>query len=127
MCITASDSVGVYNCNASGVIEYYNNRAAELWGRKPMLGDTDQKFCGSHKLYRADGSYMLHEQCPMADVLAGKVVGIFDAEVHIERPDGSRIITIVNIAPLIDDGGLIVGAVNSFFQRGNIFRGAPSK
>lgn len=52
----------------------------------------------------------------MADVLAGKVSGIYDAEVHIERPDGSRVIVIVNIAPLIDDSGDIVGAVNSFYE-----------
>lgn len=39
----------------------------------------------------------------MGDVLSGKVAGIHDAEVHIERPDGSRVIVIVNIAPLTDD------------------------
>jgi hypothetical protein len=34
----------------------------------------------------------------MGDVLSGKIPGTHDAEVHIERPDGSRIIVIVNIA-----------------------------
>ena len=28
----------------SGVIRDYNNRAAELWSRKPELGDTDERF-----------------------------------------------------------------------------------
>ena len=113
---SASDSIAVYCCDATGVITYYSNSAAELWGRKPAIGDTDERFCGSHMLYRVDGSFMPHDKCPMADVLAGKVSGVFDAEVHIERPDGSRVIVIVNIAPLIDDKGAIVGAVNSFCE-----------
>jgi signal transduction histidine kinase len=108
--------VAVYSCDVSGVIRDYNNRAAELWGRKPELGDTDERFCGSFKLYRPDGSFMPHEQCPMGDVLTGKVPGTHDAEVHIERPDGSRIIVIVNIAPLKDDLGEITGAINCFYD-----------
>ena len=108
--------VAVYSCDVSGVIRDYNHRAAELWGRKPELGDTDERFCGSFKLYRPDGSFMPHEQCPMGDVLTGKVPGTHDAEVHIERPDGSRIIVIVNIAPLKDDRGKITGAINCFYD-----------
>jgi len=108
--------VAVYSCDASGVIRDYNNRAAELWGRKPEPGDTDERFCGSFKLYRPDGSFMPHEQCPMGDVLTGKVPGVHDAEVHIERPDGSRIIVIVNIAPLKDNRGKITGAINCFYD-----------
>ena len=108
--------MGVYSCDASGVIQYYNNRAAELWGRRPLVGDTDERFCGSFALYRADGRFMPHEHCPMAEVLSGKAPGVFDAEVHIQRPDGSRVVVIVNIAPMIDDGGDIVGAINSFYD-----------
>jgi len=108
--------VAVYSCDASGVIRDYNNRAAELWGRKPERGDTDERFCGSFKLYRPDGSFMPHEQCPMGDVLTGKISGTHDAEVHIERPDGSRIVVIVNIAPLRDERGEITGAINCFYD-----------
>jgi len=75
--------VAVYSCDASGLIRDYNNRAAELWGRKPEPDDTDERFCGSFKLYRPDGSFMPHEQCPMGDVLTGKIPGTHDAEVHI--------------------------------------------
>lgn len=108
--------VAVYSCDASGVIREYNSRAAELWGRRPEVGDTDERFCGSFRMYRPDGSYMPHEQCPMGDVLTGKVEGIHDGEVHIERPDGSRIIVIVNIAPLKNDGGEVIGAINCFYD-----------
>lgn len=112
-----SESTGIYTCDSTGVITYYNNRAAELWGRKPAIDDTDERFCGAHMLYRVDGSFMPHDKCPMAEVLAGKVSGVYDAEVQVERVDGSRVVVIVNIAPLIDDNGAIVGAVNSFFER----------
>ena len=108
--------VGIYSCDASGVIQYYNNRAAELWGRRPTIGDTDERFCGSFMLYRADGRFMPHEQCPMADVLSGKVSGVYNSEVHIKRENGTRVIVIVNIAPMIDDDGGVVGAVNSFYD-----------
>jgi PAS domain-containing protein len=110
------DPVGVYSCDALGVITYCSDRAVQLWGRRPEIGDTAKLFCGAHKLYRTDGSYMPHDQCPMADVLSGKVAAVHDTEVHIERPDGSRVVAIVNIAPLIDDRGQIVGAINSFYE-----------
>lgn len=108
--------IAVYSCDASGVIREYNNRAAELWGRTPASGDTDERFCGSFKMYRPDGSFVPHEQCPMGDVLCGKVPGIHDGEVHIERPDGSRVLVIVNIAPLTDERGDITGAINCFYD-----------
>src|SRR5580698_2717945 len=40
----------VYVCDAEGVVVAYNRRAAELWGRTPEPGDTDEKYCGAHKL-----------------------------------------------------------------------------
>ena len=42
--------VAVYSCDASGVIHDYNSRAVELWGRKPEVGDTDERFCGSFRM-----------------------------------------------------------------------------
>jgi hypothetical protein len=50
----------------------------------------------------------------MGDVLTGKVTGMHGGEVHIERPDGSRII--VNISPLKNDRGEITGAINCFYD-----------
>jgi signal transduction histidine kinase len=37
-----------------------------------------------------------------------------DEEVIIERPDGSRVTVLVNIAPLFDGNGALIGAVNCF-------------
>jgi PAS domain S-box-containing protein len=108
--------VAVYSCDASGVIQDFNPRAAELWGRTPKRGDTDETFCGSYKLHRPDGTFMPHDQCPMAEVLSGRIPETRDGEVHIERPDGSRVIVLVNIRPLKNQAGEITGALNYFFD-----------
>ena len=108
--------VAIYSCDASGVIRDFNRRAAELWGREPALGDNNERFCGSFKLFRPDGRYMPREQCPMADVLSGKMPEARDVEVHVERPDGTRITAVVNIRPLKNQRGEITGAINSFID-----------
>ena len=108
--------VAVYSCDTSGVIQEFNRHASKLWGREPALGDTDGRFCGSFKLFHPDGSFMPHEQCPMADVLSGKSSEIRNAEVLIERPDGSRITAIVNISPLKNQHGEITAAINCFYE-----------
>ncbi len=108
--------VAVYSCDASGVIQEFNRRAVELWGREPVLGDTDKRFCGSFKLFRPDGSFMPHEQCPMSEVVAGTLAEACDAEVVIERPDGSRITVVVNIRPLKNERGDLIGAINCFYD-----------
>ena len=108
--------VAVYSCDAAGVILKFNRRATELWGREPAPGDTDQRFCGSFKMFRPDGSFMPHEQCPMAEVVAGAVSEVRDGEVHIERPDGTRVTVVVNIRPLKNQHGEIAGAINCFYD-----------
>jgi two-component system CheB/CheR fusion protein len=108
--------VAVYSCDTSGEIRQFNRRAAELWGRAPAVGDTDERFCGSYKLFRPDGSFMPHEQCPMAEVLSGKISEAHDAEVSIERPDGSQVVVVVNIRPLKSRRGEVTGAINCFYD-----------
>ena len=106
----------VYSCDTKGVIQDFNRRAAQLWGRAPVLGDTTEKFCGSLKLFRPDGTFMPHAQCPMAEVVSGKRPEVRDAEVIIERADGSRIIVVVNIRPLENEHGAVTGAINCFYD-----------
>jgi signal transduction histidine kinase len=88
----------------------------ELWGRQPAPGDTDERFCGSFKMFRPDGSFMPHELCPMAEVVNGKIRAMRDVEVIIERPDGSRVSVVVNIRPLKNEQGEVTGAINCFYD-----------
>jgi PAS domain S-box-containing protein len=108
--------MAVYTIDTSGVIRDFNRQAAELWGREPVLGDTDQRFFGSFKMFRSDGSFMPHDQCPMAEVVSGKVSAVHNGEVLIERPDGSHVTVLVNIRPLKNDRGEITGAINCFYD-----------
>jgi PAS domain S-box-containing protein len=106
--------VAVYMCEApSGVITYYNSRAAKIWGRAPIVGDTDESFGVFFRLFRIDGTPLSYLETPMAQVLNG-VAPVRNQEVIIERSDGSRITTLANIDALIDDTDRIVGAINVF-------------
>jgi signal transduction histidine kinase len=103
----------VYVCDAEGVVVAYNLRATELWGRTPAPGDTDEKYCGAHKLFHSNGMALPHHETPMETVLRTRTPAR-NMEVVIERPDTSRITAVVNIAPLFGDDGKLVGAVNCF-------------
>lgn len=104
---------GVYTCDAEGCITYYNHRAAELWGREPKLGDEQAKFCGAFRLWQADGSPLEHVQTAMAEAVQ-KGVSFRNLEVMLEQPNGTRLVANVNIDPLFDTEGKIVGAINVF-------------
>ena len=96
-----------------GVIAWFNSRAAQLWGRTPVIGDTDERFCGALTLYHSDGSYMAHCDTPVALALETGA-SVHEEEVVIERPDGSRVTVWVHIDPIRDKDGTIVGVVNFF-------------
>ena len=96
-----------------GVIAWFNSRAADLWGRVPALDDTDERFCGAYRLYRADGTYMAHGDTPVALALETGA-SVHEQEVVIERPDGSRVTVSVHIDPIRDQHGAVVGVVNFF-------------
>jgi PAS domain S-box-containing protein len=103
----------VYICAADGVIVRHNRRAAELWGRAPKVGDSDERFCGSLRLHTLKGRSLPHARTPMATALrTGESQR--DQEVVIERPDGSRIVASVQIDTLKDAYGRVQGAINCF-------------
>jgi PAS domain-containing protein len=82
--------MAAYVVRADGVVIWYNARAAELWGRKPAIGDTDERFCGAHTLYHPDGTHMAHCDTPVALALSTGI-SVLEEEVVIGRPDGSRV------------------------------------
>src|SRR5260221_3819025 len=100
----------VYACEApSGRITYYNAQAAKLWGRNPRLGE--ERFSGAFRLWLPNGSPLAHDETSMAQAMRdGRAVR--NAEVIIEQPGGTRVTVLVDIDPLFDSSGHIVGAVN---------------
>jgi PAS domain S-box-containing protein len=103
----------IYICDRNGRLLRYNRRAAELWGRSPKLGDPNQLFCGSYRMFRPDGSPLPHHECPMVDTLRTGI-SVRQQEVHIERPDGLRGVALVDIEAVRDRDGNIIGAINCF-------------
>jgi PAS domain S-box-containing protein len=95
--------------DAEGCLTFYNQAAAELWGYRPELGSA--KWCGSWRLYWADGRPMAHEECPMAVALKeGRPVR--GEEAIAERPDGTRVRFAPYPTPLTDAEGKVTGAIN---------------
>ena len=105
--------VAVYVCDKAGIIQNYNERAVELWGREPRPGDPAHRHCSSLRLYTPDGKLVPHEESKMVEALRTGIE-VRDLEAVIERSDGSRRTVLVNIVPLRNAGGELIGAMNCF-------------
>lgn len=101
--------VAVYTTDAEGRLTFFNEAAAELWGRRPTLGE--DLWCGSYRILWPDGTPLPHDECPMAMALKENrpVRGV---EAIAERPDGTRFNFIPFPTPLRDTRGNVIGAVN---------------
>ncbi|MEP6890360.1 MAG: PAS domain S-box protein, partial [Nitrospirota bacterium] len=99
----------VYTCDERGRILLYNQAAVALWGREPQVGK--DLWCGSWKIYRPDGAALPLDECPMAITLR-EGVAIRDAEIVIERPDGTRRHVLAHPEPVRNAGGVVIGAIN---------------
>jgi PAS domain S-box-containing protein len=98
-------------CDTRGRIVQYNRRAVEFWGRPPQPGDTHEEFTASSKFFDAAGRLLT--QSKLAEVLeTGRAIR--DEEVTVERPNGARIVMVINVDPLLDAEGRLVGAVSCF-------------
>jgi PAS domain S-box-containing protein len=69
------------------------------------------RWCVTWRLYWPDGTWLPHDQCPMAIALKENrpVRGV---EAVAERPDGTRIAFMPFPTPLHDTSGVLVGGVN---------------
>jgi len=102
-------AAAVYTCDQNGFIKSYNKAAVDLWAREPVIGK--DLWCGSWKIYEADGTPLSLDTCPMAIALKeGKSVRGY--EVVVERPDGQRRNVMPYPDPIFNSSGEVVGAVN---------------
>ena len=100
--------VALYTTDAAGRITFYNEAAAQLWGRRPELGE---EWCGSWHLFWPDGRPMAHEECPMATAIKERRP-IRGAMAIASRPDGTRVAFEPYPTPLLGRDGELLGAVN---------------
>jgi PAS domain S-box-containing protein len=106
--------VAIFSCDRKGIIQNYNRRAIELWGRTPRSGEDGEPFSDLLKVY-ANGRLLPHAESPIFEVLRGAVV-VKDQDVFIEGPDGSQIAAAVTFVPLKDSKGDISGAITAFYD-----------
>ena len=103
--------IATFICDAGGSILQYNRRAVEIWGSAPTPRQTHEDFSLDSRFLMTDGE-------PAARSLLAEVLAsghpVRDAERMLERPDGSQVILSINIDPLRNDKGELVGAVNCF-------------
>jgi PAS domain S-box-containing protein len=100
--------IPTFVCDAEGRILQYNRRAVDVWAREPAPGQTHDSFISGAKLYETDGtpaprsllSGVLETGEPVHDVLR-----------RVRRPDGKTIVVSVNIEPLRNARGEVIGAV----------------
>lgn len=102
--------IGFFTCDALGRLTYFNKAAEELWGRTPLL--YKEYWSGAWKTYFPDGTGMLPEESPMALALnSGQAKK--NAELLIERPDGSLRMLLVFSQPQFDDHGQLTASHNT--------------
>src|SRR5881628_1456656 len=99
----------VYTTDTDGAVTYWNRSCVEFAGREPQLGR--DRWCVTWHLYTTAGEPLGHDKCPMAQAILQKRP-IRDVIAIAERPDGSRVAFRPYPTPLLDEHGVLTGAVN---------------
>jgi len=107
--VLATLAAPIYTTDAEGSITFYNRACIHFAGRTPTLGE--DRWCVTWKLYGEDGTFLPHEDCPMAVAIKEKR-SVRGAVAAAERPDGTRVMFTPYPTPLIGEDGDIIGAVN---------------
>lgn len=101
--------VAVYTTDAEGRITLYNEAAAAFAGRRAE--PAKERWCITHRLYRPDGTFLPHDECPMAVALrTGEPQ--HGVEAIAERPDGTRAWFIPHPTVVRDASGDVIGGIN---------------
>ena len=105
--------IATFVCDARGTILQYNKAAVEIWGHAPEPGETHEQFTADVRFFDIDGKPL--ERSGFADVMvSGRAAR--DLERIVERADGSRVIVSLNIDPLRNAKGEVIGAVSCFLD-----------
>ncbi len=105
--------IATFICDAKGTILQYNRHAVAIWGHVPQLGETHEQFTANARFFDIDGTPL--QRSELAEVLAtGKPAR--DVERIVKRMDGNEVIVSLNIDPLRNAKGELIGAVNCFLD-----------
>lgn len=102
--------LGICMCDQDGYIKYYNESAANLWGRKPDVGK--ERWSGAWKMFAVDGSPISLDDSPMAQCI--RLAKSFSSEeITIQRPDHSFCRLKQHPQLIKNEQGNITGAYNT--------------
>ncbi|CAO4185140.1 hypothetical protein [Methylorubrum extorquens] len=102
-------SAPLYTTDAEGWLTYYNDAAAELWGRHPVIGE--ERWCGSWRIYDTVGELLPREQWPLA-VAFQQGSAVRGLQAVLEQPDGTRVPVMPYPTLLRDRSGMVVAGSN---------------
>ena len=102
-------SAPLYTTDAEGWLTYYNDAAAELWGRHPVIGE--ERWCGSWRIYDTDGKLLAREQWPLS-VAFKQSRAVRGLQAVLEQPDGTRVPVMPHPTLLRDRSGIVVAGSN---------------
>jgi len=108
--LLATLPAAVYTTDKDGHIVFYNEAAANLWGRQPEIGK--DKWSGFFRIFRSDGVTPVPlDNIPMAIALreGRKIDG---EELVAECADGTRRRILTTPELLFDTDGNVAGAIN---------------
>ncbi|WP_336485980.1 hypothetical protein [Methylobacterium nigriterrae] len=106
----------LYVTDPEGWLTYYNDAAVELWGRRPEIGK--DRWCGSWRIYKPDGTPVPHDQCGMA-VSLREGRALQGVRGLLERPDGTMVQVVAYPFPLRDPTGAVIGGSNVIVSVGS--------
>jgi two-component system CheB/CheR fusion protein len=105
--------IATYSCDAQGYLTYYNKAAVNLWGREPIIGK--EKWSGSEKIFRMDGTQVPLEESPVAIALKeGKYER--GEEFIIESASGKKFFVVSFPQVNKDSSGKITGAIDTLID-----------
>jgi PAS domain S-box-containing protein len=99
----------IYVTDPEGRVTYFNEACVAFAGRRPTIGE--DRWCVTWRLYTEDGTFLPHDQCPMA-VAVRERRPVRGVEAIAERPDGTRLHFQPFPTPIFDEAGNFTGAVN---------------
>jgi PAS domain S-box-containing protein len=104
--------IAAYTCDRFGRILSFNRRAADLWGRTPVVGESFLVWSSHQEVQFGQGEIRSVETAFAAAMRAGDAV--HGTEVRIKRPDGSQMCANLHVAPVKDAAGQVIGAISCF-------------
>lgn len=102
-------AVAAYRTDADGIVTHFNQACIQLAGREPVA--RQDRWCVTWKLYNEDGTFLPHDQCPMAVALRERRP-IRGLRAIAERPDGHRVRFMPFPTPLLDGENRTIGGIN---------------